>query len=249
MANFTDKVAVITGGNSGIGLATAQALVDKGAKVVISGRNPDSLAAAAQQLGDGAMTIQGDVSNLADLDTLFQAVRDRFGKIDILFVNAGIAQFAPIEQTEEAMFDQSFDINVKGAYYTIQKALPLLAEGSAIVVNTSGVNVKGIPGASVYGATKAALRSIVRALAAELSDRGIRINAVSPGPIETPIYGRLGLPQAAVEEFGQSLQAQVPLKRFGQPQEIASAVLFLASAEAAYIQGVELAVDGGYAQV
>jgi NAD(P)-dependent dehydrogenase (short-subunit alcohol dehydrogenase family) len=159
MSNFTNKVAVITGGNSGIGLATAQALVTEGAKVVISGRNAETLNAAAQELGENAIAQQGDVSNLSDLDTLFQTVKERFGKIDILFVNAGIAKFAPVDQTEEALYDQIMDINVKGAYYTIQKALPLMGEGSAIVVNTSVVNVKGLAGATVYSASKAALRS------------------------------------------------------------------------------------------
>ena len=249
MSNFTNKVAVITGGNSGIGLATAQALVTEGAKVVISGRNAETLNAAAQELGENAIAQQGDVSNLSDLDTLFQTVKERFGKIDILFVNAGIAKFAPVDQTEEALYDQIMDINVKGAYYTIQKALPLMGEGSAIVVNTSVVNVKGLAGATVYSASKAALRSLVRTLATELSDRSIRANAVSPGPIATPIYDRLEMPQDAIAEFGQSLQAQVPLKRFGKAEEVAKAVVFLASEGASYIQGTELAVDGGFAQV
>jgi NAD(P)-dependent dehydrogenase (short-subunit alcohol dehydrogenase family) len=249
MSKFTNKVVVITGGNSGIGFATAKAFVAEGAKVVISGRNAQTLEAAAQELGENAIAQQGDVSNLADLDTLFQTVKERFGKIDVLFANAGIAKFAPIEETAESLYDQVFDINVKGAYYTVQKALPLMGEGGAIVLNTSIVNVKGIGGASVYGASKAAVRSIVRTLAAELSDRGIRVNAVSPGPVETPIYGRLEMPQEAVAEFGKSLQAQVPLNRFGQAEEIANAVVFLASEAASYIQGTELPVDGGYAQV
>lgn len=249
MAQFTNKIAVVTGGNSGIGLAAAQKLMAEGAQVVIFGRNAETLETARQQLGDSAIAVQGDVAKAADLDQLFQTVKDRFGKLDVLFVNAGIAKFAPIDQTEESLYDQSFDINVKGAYYTIQKALPLFTNGGAIVVNTSGTNVKGIPGASVYAATKAALRSIVRTLAAELSDRGIRVNAVSPGPVETPIYDRLGMPQEMLAGFSQSLQAQVPLKRFGKPEEIAEAVTFLASDAASYVQGTELAVDGGYAQV
>lgn len=249
MSQFTNKVAVVTGGNSGIGLATAKALIAEGANVVISGRNSETLEAAAQELGENAIAQQGDVSNLADLDTLFQTVKECFGKIDILFVNAGIAKFAPIEQTDEALFDQTFDINVKGAYYTVQKALPLMEAGSVIVVNTSIVNVKGLAGASVYSASKAALRSMVRTFATELSDRGIRVNAVSPGPIATPIYDRLEMPKEAVAEFGQSLQQQVPLHRFGNAEEVANAVVFLASEGASYIQGAELPVDGGFAQV
>lgn len=249
MAHFTNQVVVITGGNSGIGFATAQTFINQGANVVIFGRNADSLESVAQELGEQAMTVQGDVTNVADLDTLFQTVKDRFGKIDILFANAGVAQFASIEETEEALYDHVFDINVKGAFYTVQKALPLMGEGSTIVFNTSVVNVKGIAGTSVYSASKAAVRSLVRTFAAELSDRAIRVNAVSPGPIETPIYDRLNMPQEAVQEFGQSLQKQVPLNRFGQSQEIANAVVFLSSPAASYIQGVELPVDGGYAQV
>jgi NAD(P)-dependent dehydrogenase (short-subunit alcohol dehydrogenase family) len=249
MNSLTNKVAVITGGNSGIGLATATELSRRGAKIVISGRDEKSLAAAAVAIGHDTLAVRADVSRPADLDHLFAQVRDRFGSFDVLFANAGVAKFAPVEQTSEALFDENLDINFKGAFFTVQKALPLLKDGGAVIFNTSVVDRKGLPGTSVYSASKAALRSFTRTLAAELVGRKIRVNAIAPGPIATPIYGRLGIPAEAVQQLADGILAQVPMKRFGEPDEIARAVAFLASDEASYITGVELNIDGGMGQL
>ena len=195
------------------------------------------------------LAVQADVSSLAEIDKLYAEVARKLGKIDVLFVNAGIAKFAPIGDTTESMFDEEFNINVKGAYFTIQKALPYLNEGASIVLNTSVAGSKGTQGATAYGATKAAMRSMARTIGAELVGRGIRVNAVAPGPIVTPIFGRTGLPKEAVDEFTKQILATNPMKRFGQPEEVASAVAFLASQDASYITGVELNVDGGAGQI
>lgn len=249
MGKLDGKVAVITGGNSGIGLATAQAFVDQGARVAIMGRDPETLAAALEQLGDGAIGIQGDVRNLGDLDRLYASVRDQLEAIDVLFVNAGVANFRPFEDVDEADFDVQFDVNVKGAYFAVQKSLPLLRDGAAIVLTTSISNQLGDPHTSVYSATKAALRSLARTLSAELVGRGIRVNAISPGPIDTPIFGRLGLPQDALDEMAQGLAERVPMKRMGAADEIAKAVLFLASNDSSFVLGHELVVDGGLTEL
>lgn len=249
MKRFEGKVAVVTGGNSGIGLATAKRLQDEGANVAISGRSKKTLDEAVQTLGNGVLAVQADVSSLAEIDKLYAEVARKLGKIDVLFVNAGIAKFAPIGDTTESMFDEEFNINVKGAYFTIQKALPYLNEGASIVLNTSVAGSKGTQGATAYGATKAAMRSMARTIGAELVGRGIRVNAVAPGPIVTPIFGRTGLPKEAVDEFTKQILATNPMKRFGQPEEVASAVAFLASQDASYITGVELNVDGGAGQI
>lgn len=249
MGKLDGKVAVITGGNSGIGLATAQAFVDQGARVAIMGRDPETLAAALEQLGDGAIGIQGDVRNLGDLDRLYASVRDQLEAIDVLFVNAGVANFQPFEDVDEADFDVQFDVNVKGAYFAVQKSLPLLRDGAAIVLTTSISNQLGDAYTSVYSATKAALRSLARTLSAELVGRGIRVNAISPGPIETPIFGRLGLPQDALDEMAQGLAERVPMKRMGAADEIAKAVLFLASNDSSFVLGHELVVDGGLTEL
>jgi NAD(P)-dependent dehydrogenase (short-subunit alcohol dehydrogenase family) len=242
---FEGKVALVTGGNSGIGLATATLLHRQGAKVIISGRDQSTLNDAAAAIGKGTLALRSDVSKVADLDALFTVVENQFGKIDVLFANAGVAKFSPVADTTEALYDEVFDINVKGVFFAIQKAIPHLNDGASIVLNTSFVNQKGEPGTSVYSASKAAVRSFVRTTAAELVGRGIRVNAVSPGPIATPIYGRLGMPKDAVEAMAQGILAQVPMKRFGQPEEVAAAVAFLASPEASYITGVEIEVGGG----
>lgn len=246
---FEGKTVVITGGNSGIGLATAKLFHDEGAKVAISGRDQKTLDEAVKTIGNGTLAVKADVSKLADIDRLYSQVTGKFGKIDAIFANAGIAKFAPASESTEQLFDETFDINVKGLYFTVQKALPHLNNNAGIVLNSSLVNAKGSPTTSVYSASKAAVRSLARTFAAELVDRGIRVNVVSPGPIETPIFGRTGLPQATVDEFANYIKASNPMKRFGTPEEVGHAVLFLASSEASYITGVDLGVDGGAGQI
>jgi NAD(P)-dependent dehydrogenase (short-subunit alcohol dehydrogenase family) len=249
MKRLEGKVAVVTGGNSGIGLATAIRFQEEGAKVAILGRSKKTLDEAVKTIGNGVVAVQGDVANLADIDKLYAEVAQKLGKIDVLFVNAGVAKFAPFAETSESTYDEQFDINIKGAYFTIQKALPLLNDGASIILNTSVAGQKGNAGASAYSATKAALRSLARTTAAELAGRGIRVNTVAPGPIVTPIFGRTGLPKEAFDELAKQFLAQVPMKRFGQPEEVAAAVAFLASQDASYITGVEINVDGGVGQV
>ncbi|MCE2733595.1 MAG: SDR family oxidoreductase [Cyclobacteriaceae bacterium] len=245
MTKLSNKTAVITGGNSGIGLATAQVFLQEGARVLITGRDEKSLQTAQQQLGNHVIALKSDITKASDLQQLFDTAQQKLGKIDILFANAGVALFAPFEQTTEEIFDANLDINIKGSFFTVQKLLPLLHENSSIIFNTSVVGVKGFPGTSAYSASKAALRSLVRTLAAELVERKIRVNAVSPGPIETPIYGRLGLPEEVVKQMGAGMQAVNPMKRFGAAHEVAKTVLFFASSDSSYITGAELAVDGG----
>jgi len=249
MGNFTGKVAVITGGNSGIGLATAQELEAQGASVVIFGRNQEKLAEAKAQLNGQSLAVQGDVTKVVDLESLFAETEQKLGKIDVLFVNAGVALPAPLDSVTEEFWDNQFNINVKGAFFTVQKALPYLNEGASIILNTSVVNAKGWAGMSVYGATKAALRYLARALSAELLEKGIRVNAVSPGPISTPIYSKMGMPEEQLNEFATNVQGQVPMGRFGEATEVAKAVAFLASTDSSYILGSELAVDGGLSQL
>jgi len=250
MRRLEGKVAVVTGGNSGIGLASAKRLQDEGARVAISGRNAKTLADAAKTIGNGILTVQADVAKSGDLDKLYAEVSKKLGKIDVLFVNAGIYKFAPLSGTTESLYDEIFDINAKGAYFTIQKALPFLNDGASIILNTSIAGVKGVANATAYSATKAALRSLTRTIAAELAERGIRVNAVSPGPIDTPAgFERSGLSKEAMEGWVKEIVAQVPLKRIGRPEEIAGAVAFLASSDASYMTGSEVTVDGGLAQV
>jgi NAD(P)-dependent dehydrogenase (short-subunit alcohol dehydrogenase family) len=249
MRRLEGKVAVVTGGNSGIGLATAKRLQEEGAKIAISGRSKKTLDEAVRMIGNGVVAVQADVAKLTDLDKLFAEVSRKLGKIDVLFVNAGIVTFAPFAETSESAYDEQFDINIKGAYFTIQKALPLLNDGASIILNTSVADRKGTVGASAYSATKAALRSLARTVAAELAGRGIRVNTVAPGPIVTPIFGRAGLPKEAVDEIAKEIVAKVPMKRFGQPEEVAATVAFLASQDASYITGVEINVDGGLGQI
>lgn len=249
MRRLEGKVALVTGGNSGIGLATAKLLFEEGAKVAISGRDQASLTAAAKEIGGDTLAIRADISNLTDLKSLFAKVVKTLGKIDVLFANAGVAKFASIADTTEALYDEIFDINVKGTYFSVKMSLPYLNDGAAIVLNTTFADRVGLPGSSVYAASKAALRSFVRVAAAELVGRGIRVNAVSPGPIATPIFGKLGMAKEAVDELAGVILGRVPMKRLGTPEDIAGAVAFLAGPDAGYITGVELNVDGGAAQV
>jgi len=249
MKKLEGKVAVITGGNSGIGLATARKFAEHSAKVVISGRDPKTLEKAAREIGGDTLAIRADVADTTELDSLFDQVKARFGGIDVLFVNAGIAKFAPLSEVTAADFEAVVDVNLKGAYFTIQRALPLLKFGASVILNATAVHRLGLPGASVYSASKAALCSLARTLSAELIERGIRVNGVAPGPVETPIMGRLGLSPEAVQEMAQGLLSRVPVKRFGRPEDIAEAVLFLASRDSVYVVGVELNVDGGMSQL
>jgi NAD(P)-dependent dehydrogenase (short-subunit alcohol dehydrogenase family) len=248
MGKLTGKVAVITGGTTGIGLATAKLFQQEGAQVAITGRSAGTLAEAQKELGPDALVLQSDTSKLSDIDKLIGAVKAKFGRIDVLFANAGIAKFAPVEQTDEAAFDEQFLTNVKGLYFTVQKALPLVPDGGAILFNASVVGKKGLPGTSVYSATKAAVRSFGRTLAAELAPRRIRVNTISPGPITTPIYDKLGMPADATRQFEENMAQSVGLKRFGQPAEVAKTALFLASEDASYVVGAEVFVDGGFAE-
>jgi NAD(P)-dependent dehydrogenase (short-subunit alcohol dehydrogenase family) len=247
MGRLDGKVAVVTGGNSGIGLATAKRLVADGAYVFITGRRKGELDAAVEQIGRSVTAVQGDVSNLADLDRLFATVKELKGRIDILFANAGIAEAAPLGAISEEQFDRSFGANVKGALFTVQKALPLLRDGASIILTSSIVGSKGNPGVSVYSATKAALRSFARTWTTDLKDRKIRVNVVSPGAIDTP--GLRGLRKTDGEGLDSLFRDRIPLGRVGRPDEIASAVSFLASDESSYVAGSELFVDGGIAQV
>jgi len=242
---FQGKIALVTGGNSGIGLSTAQAFAREGARVAIAGRDSDTLAQAKKTLGANAIAVQADVSKLADIERVIAQVKKEAGRIDVLFVNAGVGRFAPIEESDESFFDAQFATNVKGAYFTIQKALPLMKPGSAIVINASSVVNLGMAGASVYTATKAAVASLARSLSTELAPKGIRLNIVNPGPIETPIFGRMGLPAEALTAMAGQIASQVPQKRFGAPEDIAAAVLYLCSDEAGFVHGASLAVDGG----
>jgi len=249
MNRLAGKVAVVTGGNSGIGLATAKVFRAEGAKVVISGRNQKTLDEAVKAIGGDVLGVRADVSKSGDIDKLFTAVAQKWGEIDVLFANAGIGKFVPVSDATEGHFDEIFDINVRGLFFTVQKALPHLNDGSAIVLNASVVDELGMPGTSVYSASKAAVRSFARTLTAELAGRGIRINVVSPGPVPTTFLERTGVSQEAIDETLRSLVSQVPMKRTGRPEEVADAVLFLSGPESSYITGVDLNVDGGMGQV
>lgn len=249
MGKLEGKVAVITGGNSGIGLATAKEFSEQGARVAISGRDQQTLDSAKKEIGNGVLAVKADSSNLSDIDALFSAVNKQFGKIDVLFVNAGIGKFLPVESVTEEFFDQIVDTNFKGAYFTIQKALPLLNDNASIILNSSISAHIGMPTSSVYAASKAALLTLARTLSAELVGRGIRVNAVSPGPIATPIFNKMGLAPEDRQELAKNIQEQVPMKRFGLPEEIAKTVLFLASSDSSFLLGTEIVADGGMSEL
>jgi len=249
MNRLDGKVAVVTGGNSGIGLASAKRLHAEGARVVITGRDPRTLDAAVSSIGAGTVALQSDVSKVDDIERLFSVVESKLGKIDVLFANAGIAKFAPYSASQATLFDELFATNVKGVYFTLQKAIPHLNNGASVILNTSVVASKGGENLGIYAATKAAVRSFARTAASELKQRNIRVNAVAPGPIATPIFGRSGLTEEQVDGYKAGISARVPLGRIGRPEEIASAVAFLASDDASYITGVELNVDGGMANL
>ncbi len=249
MGKLEGKIALITGANSGIGLATVKRFVSEGAYVFITGRRESELAAAVREIGRNVTGVQGDVSDLGDLDRLFAQIRREKGRLDIVFANAGVAKYAPLGEITEDFYDSIFNINVKGLLFTVQKALPLMPDGASIILNASIVASKGLPSNSVYSATKAAVRSFARTWTTDLKDRHIRVNAVSPGSTDTPGLNDLLASSATGQQRLKMISNSVPLGRLGAPDEIAKAVVFLASDDASYITGAELFVDGGFAQV
>jgi len=249
MGKLERKTALVTGGSSGIGLATAGRFVKEGASVFITGRREPELAAAVREIGQNVTAVRGDVSNLDDLDRLFAQIRREKGKLDIVFANAGVAEYAPLGTVTEELYDSIFDVNVKGLLFTVQKALPLLPDGASIILNASIVGSKGLAANSVYSASKAAVRSFARTWTTDLRQRRIRVNAVSPGATDTPGLSDLLASGDAGRERLQTLRISVPLGRLGTPDEVARAVGFLASDDSSYVTGTELFVDGGFAQV
>ncbi len=249
MKHLEGKVAVVTGGNSGIGLVSARRFAEEGARVAISGRNQKTLNEAVKIVAHNVLAIQADTTKVADTERFLKEVAQKLGEIDLLFVIAGIAKFAPLSDVTEPHVDEQFNTNVRGAYFTVQKSIPHLNEGASIILNTNVVAAKGQANTTVYSSAKAALRSIARTAATDLMSRGIRVNAVAPGWIETPIFGKTGLPKEHIDEFAKQIAQAVPMKRFGKPEEVAGAVAFLASSDSSYITGVELNVDGGLGQL
>lgn len=249
MSKLKNKVAVITGANSGIGLATAKLYLKEGAKVVLSGRRQEALDEVAKDLEGDFTTVLADVSKPEDNKRLINEATSKYGKIDILFLNAGVAFPTPTTDIDEAHYDTTFNINVKGPILATKEALPHINDGGSILFTNSIVHQKGFEGMAVYSASKGALRAYARVLTTEVKDRGIRVNSIAPGPIATPIYNKMELPGDVVEEMGNSFASQVPLGRFGTPEEIANAALFLASDDASYVNGIELEVDGGMSQI
>lgn len=245
MSDLKNKTALVTGGNSGIGFATAKELVAQGASVIITGRNQKAIQEATAQIGGGVKGVVSDASKLSDINQLVQFVKDQGKKLDVLFINAGIASFAPVEQVTEEHFDSITNTNYKGAFFTLSKLIPLLNDHASVIFLTSVNATSGMPNTAVYAASKAALHSLVKVAATELSVRGIRVNAVSPGPINTPLFGKVGLDQASLEGFAEAVQKRIPLKRFGTSEEVGKLVAFLASNDAAFITGGEYVIDGG----
>jgi NAD(P)-dependent dehydrogenase (short-subunit alcohol dehydrogenase family) len=246
---YLNKVAVVIGGNSGMGLSTAEAFAREGARVVITGREQRGFTSILPSLGDGALALRLDISEPSQITAAFDEIQRTVGTIDALFVNAGIGRFAPVADVSEVDWDAVMNVNLKGTFFLVQRALPLLRSGSAIVLNASVATVQGVPSAAVYSASKAAVRSLARTFAAEFVGKGIRVNVVSPGPIDTPIFERNGTPADLIPTVKRQLADANPMKRLGTPDEIAKAVLFLASSDASYITGVELFVDGGLASL
>lgn len=249
MGRLTGKTALITGGTTGIGLATAQLFLQEGARVAIIGQDAQRVAAAAKSLGEGAIALQADVSSAFDMTGVAARLKAEFGKLDVLFANAGIAQPMPFSDVNDANIDSQIDVNFKGVIYTIQSMLPILNQPASIVLTSTTMIEQGVAGMSVYAATKAAVRSLARTLSAEFAPRGVRVNVISPGLIETPIYGKLGLPPEAVQQWATQLMAKVPASRFGQADEVAKAVLFMASDDSSYMMGENLLFDGGMATI
>jgi NAD(P)-dependent dehydrogenase (short-subunit alcohol dehydrogenase family) len=245
MKRFEGKVAMVTGGNSGIGLGTARAFAREGAQVAITGRDEASLKSAARELGSGALAVRADVTRLSDIQAAMDRVRERFNKIDALFVNAGVGRFVPFDQVTESFYDETMAVNLKGVFFTVQKALPLLSSGASVVLNASINGHKGMPGTTVYGATKAAVINLARTLSADLVGRGIRVNTISPGPVESALLRRAGLPDAQLNETKEWIKSQVLIKRFATPDEIAEAVLYLCSSASSFVVGADLVIDGG----
>ena len=243
------KVAVITGGNSGIGLATAKLFQAEGATVVITGRRKEAVDNAVKDIGGKSVGLVSDAGNLNDIQALYENVKEKFGKIDVLFLNAGVATFGPFTSIDEATFDQMVNVNFKGLFFSVQKAVPLLNEGASVIFNSSIADQKGFPATNVYAATKAAVRSLARTLAGELFENKIRVNAIAPGPIDTPIFDKLGFQEGAAGEVKDGFAKENPMKRMGTSEEIAKAALFLASDDSSYIMGIDLTVDGGMTQL
>jgi NAD(P)-dependent dehydrogenase (short-subunit alcohol dehydrogenase family) len=244
---FQGKVAVVTGGNSGIGLGVAKAYAREGAQVAITGRNQETLEVAAKEIGDGTLAIQSDAGKVVEIEAAMKKINERFGRIDALFVNAGVAKLIPFEKVTEDFFDETVNINMKGVFFTVQKAVPLMPKGSAIVLNASINAHIGLPGTTVYGATKAAVINMAKTLSTDLLEKGIRVNAVSPGPITSALLSRDGVSQEKLQETRDWIQSKVPIKRFGTPEEIAAGVLYLTAPESAFVLGAELIIDGGMA--
>ena len=246
---LSNKIVLVTGGTSGIGLEAAKLFREEGATVIIVGQDPDRLQSAACELGESVTALRGDVGERVAVESIVKQVSKKFGRIDVLFANAGMGLASPLEAVTEDQIDRQFDVNFKGVFFAIQKAAPLLAKGGSIIVTTSFLNEVGVPGLSILSATKAAVRSLVRSLGAEFAPRGIRVNAVSPGLTSTPFHGKLGLSEEQLHESASAIMSRVPLHRFGEAVEIAKAALFLASDDSSFMTGSELVVDGGLTQV
>ena len=249
MNRFEGKTALITGGTTGIGFATAKLFINEGARVIVTGRAAATIKSAQAELGESAIVVRSDATSFSDMDALVAKVKETFGKLDVLFVNAGYGQWIPFQQVTEQIYDEMLNLNAKGPYFIVQKMVPLMPEGSSVVFTTSLANVKAVPALSAYGAAKGALRSMTRSLAGELSSRGIRVNAVNPGPIgETDILQKVGMPKEAKDQVYMQMAQSVPMKRLGRPEEIATAVAYLAI-DATFTTGAEIPVDGGWSQL